>query len=68
MTAARVTGIGVGEEIILGPQSYHAPQLGDDQLQMFDLVVAAEQLLLLCAQLTQLRDDKGLRRLSIQCA
>jgi hypothetical protein len=47
----------------LGP-SYHAPQLGDDQLQMFDLIVAAEQFLLLCAQLTQLRDDKGLRRLS----
>jgi hypothetical protein len=41
MTAARATGIGVGEEIVLGPQSYHAPQLGDDQLQMFDLVVAA---------------------------
>jgi hypothetical protein len=43
MTATR-TGIGVGEDIVLGPQSYHAPQLGDDQLQMFDLVVAAEQL------------------------
>jgi hypothetical protein len=62
-SGARATGIGVGEDIVLGPQSYHAPQLGDDQLQMFDLVVAAEQLLLQCAQLTLLRDDKGLQRL-----
>src|ERR1700751_4532948 len=39
---------------------HHAPQLSDDQLQMFDLAVAATQLLLLC-------EDKSFERRSIQC-
>ena len=67
MTAARATGIGVGEDRVLGPQSYHAPQLGDDQLQMFDLAITAEQLLLLRTQFTLLRYDQSFERRSIQC-
>jgi hypothetical protein len=40
---------------------HHAPKLGDDQLQVFDLTVASKQLLLL-------RHNKGFERLSIQSA
>src|SRR6202167_1443395 len=40
---------------------HHAPKLGNDQLQMFDLTVASKQFLLL-------RHHKGFERLSIQSA
>ena len=40
---------------------HHAPKLGNDQLQVFDLTVTTKQLLLL-------RHNKGFERLSIQSA
>ena len=39
---------------------HHAPQLSDDQLQMFDLAIATEQFFLLC-------ENQSFERRSIQC-
>jgi hypothetical protein len=49
-----------GDFFALGTE-HHAPKLGNDQLQMFDLIVASKQLLLL-------RHHKGFERFSIQSA
>jgi hypothetical protein len=38
-----------GDLLALGPED-HTPQLGNDQLEMFDLVAVAEQTLLLCSK------------------
>src|ERR1700679_3166314 len=49
-----------GDLLALGTE-HHAPKLGDDQLQVFDLTVASKQLLLL-------RQNQSFERLSIESA